>query len=159
MKRISIIIISIISLFTFFSCATILTGSKQGVGISSSPSNAKVSIDGRYVGTTPLSLKLKRNDNHVIKINLKGYQPYQIQVTKGTNFTMFAGDVILTGLIGLAVDYADGDIYALTPNNITATLGQSSKMSLVNKKDKLLIAIVMKPNKNWKKIGQLKRSR
>src|SRR5688572_11667627 len=50
------------------SCATIMHGKNQEVGISSTPSSAKVTVDNLVLGNTPVIAKLKRKDNHIVKI-------------------------------------------------------------------------------------------
>ena len=42
-------------------CATLMQGTTQEVGISSTPSRATVSVNGGERGTTPVAVDLKRN--------------------------------------------------------------------------------------------------
>src|SRR5712675_2099472 len=52
------------------SCASIIHGTHQDGGISSSPSGASVTIDSATQGTTPFVAKLTRKDNHIVRIEL-----------------------------------------------------------------------------------------
>lgn len=56
--------------------ATIISTSKQGVKISSKPSNAIVYLDDKKVGNTPIKVRVKRKDGGEIKIEKVGYKPH-----------------------------------------------------------------------------------
>src|SRR5688572_8263570 len=45
-------------------CASIVHGSRQQVSISSTPSNARVTVNGQPQGATPVVVRLKRKDLH-----------------------------------------------------------------------------------------------
>lgn len=151
MKKIFVIISALVILS---GCATIIHGSKEDIGISSSPTNASVTIDNKAMGKTPLSVKLTRKDLHVIKINMDGYKPYELQVSRKVS-GWIAGNVIFGGLIGLAVDAIDGALYQLSPDNVNAMLSHSGMSARVTK-NRIFITFVMHPDKGWKKIGNLK---
>src|SRR5690606_40130446 len=70
---------------TLTSCATIMSGAKQNVKISSSPSQATVIVDSLEIGKTPLKTKLKRKQNHIVRLELEGYQPYEIELKRKFN--------------------------------------------------------------------------
>jgi hypothetical protein len=60
---------SILLLSTFLlSCATIFNGSNQQINITSEPFDAKVTIDEKVHGKTPILVELSRKDNHIVKI-------------------------------------------------------------------------------------------
>src|SRR5689334_739562 len=84
-------------------CATIIHGTKQEVGISSSPTGATVMIDNNDVGVTPVVSKLSRKQNHVVKIQLAGYQPFETTLTHSVSGWVW-GNLAFGGLIGLVVD-------------------------------------------------------
>jgi hypothetical protein len=139
--------------FLASSCATVIHGNHQDVGISSSPTNAVVRVDGANVGNTPVNAKLTRKDNHVVSIELPGYQAYQATLTRGVSGWVW-GNIAIGGLIGLAVDAISGGMYKLTPEEMHAEMrSQSASVSSVN--DTLFIAVVLKPDPSWQKIGQL----
>jgi len=130
-------------------------GTTQTVGISSNPSSANVTINGCAVGKTPVSVNLKRNQNHQIKLELPGYQPYEIVCTRQVSGFVF-GNIIFGGVIGLAVDAISGGIYRLTPEQIQAELHEN-QMNVVKRGSNSYVAIVMKPKPSWEKIGQLQK--
>lgn len=150
------------SLFTYIplllltSCATIMHGPTQTMGISSNPSDAHVWIDRQYVGETPMTVRLKRNENHHIQIELAGYLPYEIVCTKQLSGWVF-GNVIFGGVVGLCVDALSGGIYRLTPEQINAEM-HTKRISHTNEGDSSYFGIVLQPDPNWEKIGQLQKT-
>lgn len=136
-------------------CATIVHGSRQGVGISSSPVGASVTIDNQAMGKTPIVAELKRKHNHIVKIEMTGYEPFETTITHKVSGWVW-GNIAFGGLIGLAVDAITGGLYNLTPEQISAALSKGHAKMTVDK-DKLYMAVVLKVDPKWKKIGTLKR--
>src|SRR6056297_542367 len=93
-------------------CASIIHGTGQDVGFSSSPTNALVTINGVELGRTPLTTELKRKNNHMVKLELDGYMPYETTFTRKVSGWVW-GNIVFGGLIGLAVDGISGGIYKL----------------------------------------------
>lgn len=140
-------------IFLTSSCATIIHGSKQSVSISSNPSSATVTVDNQDKGKTPLTTTLSRKDHHTVKIELPGYMAYETKFTRKVD-GWIAGNIIFGGIIGLAVDAITGGMYKLTPDQIQADL-KSNTASLRKIKDGLFLTVVLRPDPNWEKIGQL----
>lgn len=138
-----------------FSCATIIHGTTQDVGISSNPTGAAVTIDGKPYGTAPVTASLSRKDNHVVKIELEGFMPYETTVTRSVS-GWIAGNILFGGLIGLAVDAISGGMYKLTPEQVQAELKEGS-VSILEEEGRLFITVVLEPNPEWEKIGTLSR--
>jgi hypothetical protein len=126
MRRI-VAVLGLIALGTS-ACATIMHGTTQEVGFSSSPTNGTVTVDKVPIGTTPVVAKLKRGNNHVVAINLNGYAPYESTLTKGTSSWVW-GNIIFGGFIGLGVDALTGGLYNLTPVQIQAPLVRQDAQS------------------------------
>ena len=137
------------------SCATIILGSKQSVGISSTPSSAKIFINDEEVGITPQTVQIKKNQaqSFKVRIELEGYEPYETVLTRKTS-GWIAGNILLGGLIGLVVDFATGGAYLLTPEQIEAQLGQSTSM-IHKTDDSIQFFVTLQSQDDWKKIGQL----
>ena len=135
-------------------CASIMHGTSQDVGISSTPTAATVTVDNKEVGKTPVIAKLKRKDNHIVKINLDGYKPFEATLTRKTSGWVW-GNIVFGGLIGLAVDAGTGGLYTLTPEQIAGQM-QSSTAQLT--KDGIYIVVAMQPAAGWVKVGQLERA-
>jgi len=63
-------------------CATVVRGTSQKIPVTSTPVGAKVLVDGKDAGTTPLILKLKRRKPAVIRIEQEGYDPHEIRIER-----------------------------------------------------------------------------
>lgn len=145
--------LGLIPMMLLSSCATIMHGTTQSIGISSNPSKAGIWVDGQYFGETPMIVKLNRKDNHFLKIQLQGYQTYETTLTREMSGWMF-GNIVFGGFIGLAVDAISGGIYRLTPEQVNAQMCQDN-MTCMKNGDNSYIAIVLEPDASWEKIGQL----
>jgi uncharacterized protein YceK len=134
-------------------CASIMHGTRQNIGISSSPTGASVTIDNVPHGITPVIADLKRKDNHIVKIEMKGYKPFEATLTRKVSGWV-VGNILFGGLIGLAVDAITGGLYNLTPDQISATLLKEG-VGFLYKEDSIYIMVVFKPDPGWRKIGAL----
>ena len=134
-------------------CATIMHGTQQDVGFGSVPTNAKVTVDNQRSATTPAIIKLSRKDNHVVKIELDGYLPYEATLTRSVSGWVW-GNIVIGGLVGLAVDAISGGLYKLSPEQLTATLGKSVGSTDTGM---VRIQVVLRPDPSWVRIGQLAR--
>ncbi|MEI6848010.1 MAG: PEGA domain-containing protein [Chlorobiaceae bacterium] len=140
---------------TFSGCATIIDGTSQKVSFSSNPSKADVTIDGKTIGKTPLTEDLSKKENHTVKINLNGYHPYEITLTKKVNSWVW-GNLVFGGIVGLAVDAISGGLYELTPSQVNADLKLKGISSTFIKDKSLYVTVTLQPDSSWKKIGELK---
>src|SRR3954464_12041409 len=140
-------------------CASIMPGTSQDVGISSTPTNALVTVDNMPVGNTPVVAKLSRKDNHIVHIAVDGYAPADLTLTRSTSGWVW-GNIVFGGLIGLAVDAISGGLYNLTPNQISGQLSggvipQGKPPTAMITKDGIFITVVMHADPSWKRIGSL----
>jgi len=135
------------------SCATIMHGTSQKIGVSSNPTGAKVTVDNKDMGVTPIFANLSRGDNHIVKIQLEGYQIAELTVTKKVSGWVW-GNVLFGGLIGLAVDAISGGLYVLTPEQINAEL-KKSDIDIAVSDNCLFIITVLSPDQKWQKVGLL----
>ena len=143
-----------ISFLTFLTgCCTIIHGTRQSIGIASNPSNASIWVDRNFVGNTPMIVEMSRKDNHLVQIELMGYQPYEAVFSKQISGWVF-GNFVFGGVIGLAVDAISGGIYKLTPDQIQAEL-HSNHVAYSKQSNESCIMIVLEPDPSWQKIGNL----
>ena len=154
MHRISFVALIAFSL-ALTACATIMHGSSQDVGISSTPTSASVSVDNAERGQTPYVAKLSRKDNHIIHIAADGYQPADLTLTRSTSGWVW-GNLLFGGIVGLAVDAITGGLYKLTPDQLSATLAKQSA-SVAHTKNGFYVVLVPAAEKGWLKVGQLQR--
>ena len=134
-------------------CATIMQGSPQEVSIASTPTGARLFLDGVESGKTPFVASLKRKDKHVIRIELEGYQPFEMALGGGTSGWVW-GNIVFGGLPGLAVDAITGGMYKLKPEEVQATLAQSAA-TVSGDEDVLVVAVVLRPGQDWERIATL----
>jgi hypothetical protein len=146
----------ILAIVTICGCATIMHGTTQQVSIASNPSGGSVTINGINLGNTPLIADLKRKDNHLVKIELKNYSPYEMNITHNVSGWVW-GNVLFGGLIGLVVDAVSGGIYKLTPEQVQAELRNSGN-TFFYKKDSLYIITTLTHSDDWEKIGELNKN-
>ena len=143
-------------LLTLPACATIMQSASQEISVSSTPTGAKVLVDGTDMGKTPYVASLKRKDKHVIRIELDGYQPFEMPLGRGTSGWVW-GNIVFGGLPGLAVDAITGGMYKLKPEQVQATLAASTALegSVRRDKDLLVVTVVLRPDSTWERIGSL----
>ena len=140
-------------LLSLAGCATVMHGTQQDVGFGSVPTNARITIDNQRSATTPTVMKLSRKDNHIVRIELDGYLPYEATLTRGVSGWVW-GNLVIGGLVGLAVDAISGGLYKLTPDQMTATLGRPAGLL---DDGTLQVHVVLRPDPSWERIGQLAR--
>ena len=139
-------------------CATILRGTNHGIGISSQPPGAEVTIDNEIYGITPVSAKLKRKDNHHIVIRMAGYEPYEVILTRQTSAWAFGNILFGPGVvIGLAVDAISGGMYSLTPDQVSAELPPDKPVAASIEEGELFVVLVPQADPAWLKVGQMTR--
>jgi hypothetical protein len=146
-------IVALSALVTLTACGSITHGGSQDIGISSSPTNADVSIDGLTKGHTPVIANLSRKDNHIVKLALPGYAPAELTLTRGVSGWVW-GNLVFGGLIGLGVDAISGGLYKLSPEQLSGELAKQSA-SIKADKDGIYVVLVQKADPAWTKIGQL----
>jgi len=134
-------------------CASIMHGSSQKVGISSSPTGATVSVDNKPLGNTPVFADLKRGEEHVVTIEMPGYDKAQLTITKSVSGWVW-GNIVFGGFIGLAVDAITGGLYNLSPEQLNAELRKGGA-NVSSRKDEVSIVAVLKADPTWQKIGSL----
>lgn len=111
-------------------CATLVNGSHQEVSFKSDPPGAKVTVDGKVRGETPMEVSLDRGNDHKARITYPNYQPKVIHITTDNQGGVTTGEaigyLILGGVVlggpALAVDIASGGLSNLSPNDIKVTL-------------------------------------
>ena len=124
MKNILIIIITAI---VFQGCATIFTGTKSHVKVDGMPENAKVYLNGNFIGNAPTKVKVSKKalkDNSIITVKSKGYETATIKVVRKTKTGALIFDVIFM-FVGLPIDFATGAIYKPFPKEVNYNLDKN----------------------------------
>jgi hypothetical protein len=106
-------ILAALTAVAFFSqgCATVTQNWGQKIPVTSSPMGAKIFVDGKERGETPMELALKRKQDHLIRIELEGYDPYEISIgRKKSPWKSIIGNLIIGGLpFGMAAERVWGE--------------------------------------------------
>jgi len=148
-------------------CATIIGDSTQLIPISSSPSQAKISIadetgNNVFEGTTPTTVTLIKSDGsyfggkeYVVTISKEGFSDQLIAINSQVNGWYIGGNILFGGLIGwLIVDPLSGNMYTLTPGQITSAL--SSETASTDLMDDSSISVVLYKDVPQELLGSLK---
>lgn len=103
------------------SCATILDGRKNTIKVNvGSPVAAKVYLDGEFIGETPFKIRIEKRkiqEGSLIEIKKPGFETLQYEVIRFPHVGYVLLDIV-TGVIPLIVDVADGNIYRPNTRNI-----------------------------------------
>lgn len=141
------------------SCSTITNGRFQQVAFNSEPPGANVWVNQKFMGVTPTHICLKRADPHMVRIELEGYKPYEVQLIPTVSGWVF-GNLLFGGLIGIAVDAATGSMYKLAPNQLHACLVATPNqiVSHITNSEECQVMVLSEVDPSWEKIGTLEPS-
>jgi len=119
---ISVVSLSILILTLGISgCATVLKGPKSDLSLSSEPSQARVYVNGSFMGETPLKLQLVSKNSYRISFEKKGYETQTVEIGSavGTGWIVLG---VVTGVVPAIIDGATGAWYELKEENVNAVL-------------------------------------
>lgn len=108
------LLLSVATMFFLQDCATMISGTSQKIPVTGNPPGAKITVDGKVMGIVPLNLRLKRKENHVIRIEKQGYNPLEIIIVSESSSSGLGilGDVFVAWLIeriaALMIPYDNG---------------------------------------------------
>ena len=107
------------------SCATVTRGTRDTLVVESEPSGARVSLSTGERGVTPTSFNLARKQPVTVTLEKFGYETAYVNVTPtvvGAGGAGMAGNILLGGVIGAAVDIGTGSMNDLRPNPVRVKL-------------------------------------
>ena len=117
-------------------CATVINGTSQDVKFQSDPGGAEVRLTGGQSCTTPCEVSLKRRSDLRADFAKPGYKPAYVLIQSKTGGAM-AGNLLLGGIIGGAVDAANGASNHLSPSPVNLKLaadGSTAEAMLIGNK-------------------------
>ncbi|MDP2302307.1 MAG: PEGA domain-containing protein [Ignavibacteria bacterium] len=117
----------------FFGCSTMINTTTQVVEVKTTPTNAKITINGKRFGNSPQYVNIERGINHVIKFELDGYELYETQITQQMSY-WYWGNALNGFLPGMLIDWYNGSMYNLIPSNIDVELSQVKVVEPIKKK-------------------------
>lgn len=150
-------ILAAATLLSMTSCATIVSPTNQCIGFNSTPSGAQVWVDDMPVGKTPTNVQLACWEEHTVRIELDGHEPYLGKLSRGVNGWVF-GNLVSGGLFGVAIDYASGAMYKLNPNEVHACLAETKQgtellsVAEIEDCDDCFFFVTDNPNSNWERL-------
>jgi hypothetical protein len=101
-------------------CATLFAGGPDTVQVTSNPPGARVNVDGRDVGVTPMVVTLDRDGNQgLIRLEAPGYQPAVVQRAKTFNTIAILNCL---GVLGWIIDLATGNVKKFDDSPINVNL-------------------------------------
>jgi hypothetical protein len=96
-------------------CASVTRGRDNALAIESEPPGASVRSSTGWRCTTPCAVEVKRRSSFVIEVEKAGYLPARVLIEPridGAGSAGFAGNILVGGLIGAAIDGATGAMYS-----------------------------------------------
>lgn len=147
------IVVATSVLFTA-ACATLIHGPEQDLAINSTPAGASITIDGQQLGETPAVVRLARNREHYLQLDLPGYLPYQMRLSRTTSGWVW-GNIVFGGVIGVVIDASSGAMYRLKPGMVDASM--ETRVAVIDGQRMFEVAIVMSADPSWEQLGQLTR--
>ena len=121
MKQLICVLLIITISFLFIGCATIFSGSKEEVSLSSEPKGASIFINGMNRGKAPIMLSLKKGREYNIEFKMDGYETkvWHISYSLGAGWVIL--DIFTLG-IGIIVDAITGAWNGLDDDSYKAIL-------------------------------------
>lgn len=138
--------LSVVLAIVLFSagCASIMGGGgPQKISLNSTPSGAVVTIKGNELSAvTPGTIKLSRKTPlYVLRFEKEGYEPVEVTLVQTQNGWIW-GNILVGGIIGLAIDFGTGAAYKLTPQEVNVALQEAQHAKADGQwKDKLLVYV------------------
>jgi hypothetical protein len=115
----------LIPLVFILGCATMSRGISQGFQITSAPSGASVVLSNGESCITPCALNLPRRPGFDVSVSLEGYKTVNTNVVSQRaelSAAGTAGNMVMYGLPGVALDTLTGAMNELFPNPLHVDL-------------------------------------
>jgi hypothetical protein len=106
-------------------CASVTRGTTEQVQILSEPPGAEAHTSMGHVCTTPCTLQFNRKDEFIVTASQRGFHTAEMPVVTrvaGGGAAGFAGNILVGGVIGMAVDAASGATLEHYPNPVMLNL-------------------------------------
>jgi hypothetical protein len=102
-------------------CATLFNEKDPAVSFQSNPSEAKIYVNGNYMGETPVALELKTDKSYTIEFRKEGYESktYFLNNKIGVGWVVLD---VLGGFIPIIVDAVTGAWYEFDQENVVVLL-------------------------------------
>jgi hypothetical protein len=111
---------------------------------------------GTLLGSTPVIADLRRKEDHLIRIELDGYEPFEIALERGVNGWVW-GNILFGGPIGLLVDLGTGAIRKLEPEQVVAELQTGGATRVELRDDHLYVFVRLEPEGHHEHLNTAKK--
>jgi hypothetical protein len=121
------LLLAIPAALSLCACATITRGTTQAFTVETTPPGASVETTlGLTCKSTPCTFpKVARNASFSVTITKEGYKTLTTNITNemtGGGGAALAGNILVGGIIGVALDGSNGSMMDLKPNPLSVTL-------------------------------------
>ncbi len=142
MKRIVSFVTIGAFLLVIAGCCTIVSGRNQSLPVISTPSGAKVIVNGTQQ-QSPCTLVLDRKQPmYQVRIEKEGHQPVEITLRRGINGWIW-GNLVFGGIIGVIIDCCTGSVNKFTPTELEVNLAQQQLgLHDLGEKDLLFVKLI-----------------
>ncbi|MEA1081006.1 PEGA domain-containing protein [Marinobacter qingdaonensis] len=123
-------------------CASVVSGTDQKITFNSEPEEATVTVAGRVLGKTPLTVPVDRASNQSLTFEKEGYKTYTAQLSTTTN-PWFFGNIVLGGLVGSTTDGVSGAIHEYSPDQYFVTLKPDTPTGISTSKKRQIKEIII----------------
>jgi hypothetical protein len=127
----SVVGVLLLSLVFLTGCASIFNHGGY-LSVDTTPPSAKVVIKGMDSGerltlTTPCTFMPSRKSDYQVTISMAGYQSETIVIRRSIS-GWFWGNILIGGLIGMAIDWSTANMYEHSPMNLNIDLTKASTL-------------------------------
>lgn len=136
------LLLTLTAALLFTGCASVVSGTDQKVTFNSEPDEATVTVSGRVLGKTPLTVPVDRGSNQSITFEKEGYKTYTAQLSTTTN-PWFFGNIVLGGLVGSTTDGVSGAIHEFSPDQYFVTLKPDTPTGISTSRPRKIKEIVI----------------
>jgi hypothetical protein len=132
------IMLGVLGLSFFSGCATLFSKKSDSIKIETDPAGAEVSIEGRKLGITPLTIDVERDTfrQKYLTIKKKGYETKRIFLEKTIDRTAFFNLGFITTTFGATswgIDALSGAMFEYSPGYYSIDLESSEKTTRIKR--------------------------
>ncbi len=128
--KVKSIICLVLFIFVLTGCATIVKGRFQKIAVTSTPSEAWVTVDGQQTKTPGVVTLDTTRTLYVLTFKKEGYEPLEFKLKRTLSGWLF-GNIIFGGIIGIVIDFVSSSAYKLMPEEVEAYLKELGQESML----------------------------
>lgn len=95
MKKLKFFVVGVLMAFSFSSCALMFNGTTKSISVKSQTPDAKIYIDGEYVGQENVQQSLSRKTGHTIMVKKEGCKTQTLNVISKVQVGWIAFDAFV----------------------------------------------------------------